>query len=300
MGPLARRSYALHAQLAEELGTDCGYRRMTTHSLSVRAGAAGATARGGGGARQLPGLPAWVDRGALLQSSVIGGPDTTAQVGGGLGRRPLIMPNVDSFWKHCKPCTRAGLDSSTLPCPCPPHPSPHFAPRCQVHPELLTKALLQRMQEAGGSLQLAAVAGVEAEGPRVTSVRVRDAASGQERLLRPDAVVFALGAWSAALRAWLPQLPEVSSLKVHSIVLADPERRATADALFLAYRGSDGKSLEPEVYREWQAGPGAAHRPGVAAPAASPPPPPSTCIDPAGPPSGCSPPQRPGLHLRLQ
>lgn len=45
-----------------------------------------------------------------------------------------------------------------------------------------------------------------------------------------------VGAWSSQLRQWLPQLPEVSGLKVHSIVLADPQQQTTADALFLAYR----------------------------------------------------------------
>ena len=29
--PLARRSFALHAQLAQELGSDWGYRRLTTY-----------------------------------------------------------------------------------------------------------------------------------------------------------------------------------------------------------------------------------------------------------------------------
>ena len=63
----------------------------------------------------------------------------------------------------------------------------------QVHPELLTKALLQRAQDAGGSLQLAVVVGLSTEGGRVTSVRVRDSSSGEERELQADAVVFALG-----------------------------------------------------------------------------------------------------------
>lgn len=44
------------------------------------------------------------------------------------------------------------------------------------------------------------------------------------------------GAWSSKLQAWLPQLPDISGLKVHSIVVADPQQRTTADALFLAYR----------------------------------------------------------------
>jgi hypothetical protein len=48
------------------------------------------------------------------------------------------------------------------------------------------------------------------------------------------------GAWSDALREWLPQQLgglEISGLKVHSILLRDPPHRpTTADALFLAYR----------------------------------------------------------------
>lgn len=46
------------------------------------------------------------------------------------------------------------------------------------------------------------------------------------------------GAWSSQLASWLPDsCPDVySGLKVHSIVLADPQQHTTADALFLAYR----------------------------------------------------------------
>lgn len=62
-----------------------------------------------------------------------------------------------------------------------------------MHPELLTKALLQKAQERGGSLQLAAVTGVQAAGGRVMAVHVRDSGSGEERTLPADAVVFAMG-----------------------------------------------------------------------------------------------------------
>ena len=41
VGPLARRSFALHASLADSLGIETGYRRMRTHSISVRQGQAG-------------------------------------------------------------------------------------------------------------------------------------------------------------------------------------------------------------------------------------------------------------------
>src|SRR5213079_3717164 len=36
LGPLARASFALHAELADELGTDYGYRRMDTFMLAAR------------------------------------------------------------------------------------------------------------------------------------------------------------------------------------------------------------------------------------------------------------------------
>ena len=75
VGPLARRSFALHQQLSEEVG-GYGYRRMTTHSLSVRPGGCKA------GGRRPPQLPAWVDAHNVAQSSVIGTPETTAQVRG--------------------------------------------------------------------------------------------------------------------------------------------------------------------------------------------------------------------------
>ena len=79
----------------------------------------------------------------------------------------------------------------------------------QVHPELLTKALLAAAEAAGGSLQLAAAVGLRlageddsggggggggAEGQRrVAEVRVRDRASGEEREVAADAVVFCMG-----------------------------------------------------------------------------------------------------------
>lgn len=197
VGPLARRSFALHAELAATLGTDCGYRRVRTHSISVRQPGQHGTAAAGA-RKRLPALPDWVDRDNIGQAALIGTEDNTAQ----------------------------------------------------VHPELLTKALLQRAKDAGGSLQLGSVVGLAAEGDRVTAARVRDRDSGEERDVPADAIVFAMGAWSTQLAQWLPQLAgfEVSGLKVHSIVLDDSQGQTTADCLFLAYRGSDGKSLEPEVY----------------------------------------------------
>jgi glycine/D-amino acid oxidase-like deaminating enzyme len=66
---LARRSFALHARLADEVPGDWGYRRLTTY-----AGLAGARAARVGGPR----LPWLSDRVAIGQR--LGGPETTAQV----------------------------------------------------------------------------------------------------------------------------------------------------------------------------------------------------------------------------
>jgi len=72
LGPLARRSFALHAELARELGTDYGYRRVDTFML--RASERGAPA----GRHRVEGPP-WLD-GAAVVTAMLGSPDSTAQV----------------------------------------------------------------------------------------------------------------------------------------------------------------------------------------------------------------------------
>ncbi len=71
LGPLARQSFKLHAELAETFGEVYGYRRMTTLA-----------ARGNTPIARRPDLPealAWLDRQAVPYG-VLGSPDTTAQV----------------------------------------------------------------------------------------------------------------------------------------------------------------------------------------------------------------------------
>ena len=72
LGPLARASFALHADLARELGTDYGYRRMETFMLAARE-------RGGrAGDHRVP-APAWLDAEATVIDA-LGSVETTAQV----------------------------------------------------------------------------------------------------------------------------------------------------------------------------------------------------------------------------
>jgi glycine/D-amino acid oxidase-like deaminating enzyme len=86
LGPLARRSFALHAELARDLGVDYGYRRMDTFMLAARE-------RGMPSGRdrvEAPEVaftdprgarahPDWLD-GAAIVTAALGSTDTTAQV----------------------------------------------------------------------------------------------------------------------------------------------------------------------------------------------------------------------------
>jgi len=72
LGPLARASFALHAELAQAIAVDYGYRRLSTYMMAARE-------RGAvpGGHRMAP--PAWMDGDAAM-AGLIGSPATTAQV----------------------------------------------------------------------------------------------------------------------------------------------------------------------------------------------------------------------------
>jgi glycine/D-amino acid oxidase-like deaminating enzyme len=72
LGPLARASFALHAELAKELGTDYGYRRMDTFMMAARE--KGALA----GGHRAP-APRWLD-GSGIVTATLGSIETTAQV----------------------------------------------------------------------------------------------------------------------------------------------------------------------------------------------------------------------------
>ncbi len=61
-----------------------------------------------------------------------------------------------------------------------------------------------------------------------------------------DAVVIAMGPWSALAADWLP-LPAVEGLKGFSITL-EPQRPVPAQALFVDYADEHGERLAPEVF----------------------------------------------------
>jgi len=72
LGPLARASFALHAELASQLGTDYGYRRMDTFMVAARE--RGTVA---GGHRVT--APPWLDAAGVV-TAALGSTETTAQV----------------------------------------------------------------------------------------------------------------------------------------------------------------------------------------------------------------------------
>ena len=82
VGPLARASFALHAELARELGTDYGYRRVETFMLAARE-------RGPRpGDHRVP-APAWLDaEGTVVET--LGSVETTAQVDPARFTRALV------------------------------------------------------------------------------------------------------------------------------------------------------------------------------------------------------------------
>jgi glycine/D-amino acid oxidase-like deaminating enzyme len=180
LGPLARASFALHAELAKELATDYGYRRMDTFMLAARE-------RGtlAGGHRVA--APRWLD-GSGIVTATLGSTETTAQ----------------------------------------------------VTPAPFTQALIDGARARGAKLHIGVVEDVARRDGAVAGVVTAD---GQT--LDGDAVVLAMGPWTGRLAGRL-QLPNVYGLKGYSVTLAAPD--VPAHALFVDYRTSDGRALEPEIF----------------------------------------------------
>ena len=184
MGPLARASFDLHAELVDRLDADYGYRRVDT--LMVVGADEGSVAR----YARLPPSP-WLD-GNCAVNGRIGTPETTAQVEPGAFTRAL----VDAACRDGGAQVRIGE----------------------------VEGLLAASGARG------AVAGVVVDGDHVTA----------------DAVVLAMGPWTALARAWLP-LPPIGGLKGFSITLR-PDFEVPAEMLFCEYRTAAGEVLSPEIY----------------------------------------------------
>jgi glycine/D-amino acid oxidase-like deaminating enzyme len=180
LGPLARASFLLHAELAKELGGDYGYRRMDTFMMAARERG---TLAGG---HRVP-APGWLD-GAGIVTATLGSTETTAQ----------------------------------------------------VTPALFTAALIDAARARGAKLHIGVVEDVSRRDGAVSGVVTAD---GQT--IEGDAVVLAMGPWTGRLAGRL-RLPNVHGLKGYSVTLAAPD--VPAHALFVDYRTSDGRALEPEIF----------------------------------------------------
>ena len=180
LGPLARASFALHAELAKELATDYGYRRMDTFMLAARERG---TLTGG----HRVAAPRWLD-GSGIVTATLGSTETTAQ----------------------------------------------------VTPAPFTQALIDGARARGAKLHIGVVEDVARRDGVVAGV-----VTAEGQMLEGDAVVLAMGPWTGRLAGRL-QLPNVYGLKGYSVTLAAPD--VPAHALFVDYRTSDGRALEPEIF----------------------------------------------------
>ena len=127
---LTRRSFLLHQTLAEELGQDIGYRKLTTLSLAVDS-----KRPGRGEARRGPG---WVS-GHVTERRVLGTSSTTAQ----------------------------------------------------VHPRLLTRALMERAARAGARVVRDEMTGLRVRSGAVTGLELSSGVS-----LPAEVVVLCMGPWT--------------------------------------------------------------------------------------------------------
>ncbi|KAG2451202.1 hypothetical protein HYH02_003809 [Chlamydomonas schloesseri] len=130
----------------------------------------------------------------------------------------------------------------------------------QVHPALLTRALLDSAVAAGARLVTGCVQGLQLEAAPAAAA----AAAGQEgkrvtgvvvdgQVLPADVAVVAMGPWSDAARAWLEgvaepgAVPRITGQKYHSVVLR-PDQPVTNHMLFTGFKYTTGRTVEPEVY----------------------------------------------------
>ena len=116
------------------------------------------------------------------------------------------------------------------------------ATTAQVHPAQFTRGMLDAAIERGARLRAGCVTGLarSADGSRVSGVFV------DGELIEGDAVVIAMGPWSALASQWLP-LPMVYGLKGHSVILRNP-MPISPHALFVECEGMDGSVDTPEVF----------------------------------------------------
>jgi glycine/D-amino acid oxidase-like deaminating enzyme len=116
------------------------------------------------------------------------------------------------------------------------------ATTAQVHPAEFTKGMIEAAIARGARLQIGAISAFEFDAGRG---RVRGVVVNSE-LIEGDAVVIAMGPWSALAAEWV-ELPMVYGLKGHSVVLRNLGP-ISPHALFVECEAEDGRVDTPEVF----------------------------------------------------
>ena len=112
----------------------------------------------------------------------------------------------------------------------------------QVIPAAFTRGMVEHAVSRGADCVTGSVTDIvlDRHGTAIRGVRI----DGEE--MEADAVVFAMGPWSALARRWLP-VPDIYGLKGHSILLR-PSAPVPSEALFADVETEDGMSDTPEVF----------------------------------------------------
>ncbi len=118
------------------------------------------------------------------------------------GSRSKSSPSAAPSWLDCsvQSASVGGTESTTA----------------QVHPRLLTKAMLAAARRRRAEVVEAEATGVRLEGKKVTGVEIK----GRE-VLEADAVVVAMGPWTGKAQGWFPGsgLPRIRGSRAHSVVI---------------------------------------------------------------------------------
>lgn len=115
----------------------------------------------------------------------------------------------------------------------------------QIHPEKLTRALIESAgQLSGTTLKIARVHDVKCESEQHITVHAADK-DGCEATMKCTKLVLAMGPWSMNAIKWFPKLPPVVAQKAASLVVKES---VPAHALFTEYVDADGSALQPEAY----------------------------------------------------
>jgi glycine/D-amino acid oxidase-like deaminating enzyme len=116
------------------------------------------------------------------------------------------------------------------------------ATTAQVHPAEFTRSMMDAAIARGARLEIGTASALETDPGRgrIRGVVVDGA------LIEGDAVVIAMGPWSALAAQWVP-LPRVYGLKGHSVILRNPGP-ISPHALFVECEAEDGRVDTPEVF----------------------------------------------------